>query len=124
MAGSSAQISRMLTLVAAELAGTKSGVQGELADLGRELQAQSMAAARATAEAPPQTPADAAMAERALFARAVASVRAHGGRINVLLDDYDTVCHRAGTLRIRIRRAVRPGVSIRRPARRFSSAER
>jgi hypothetical protein len=93
------QISRMLTLVAAELAGTKSGVQGELADLGRELQAQSMAAARATAEAPPQTPADAAMAERALFARAVASVRAHGGRINVLLDDYDTVlASRAGTL--------------------------
>ena len=93
------QISRMLTLVAAELAGTKSGVQGELSDLGRELQAQSMAAARAAAEAPPQTPADAAMAERALFAQAVASVRAHGGRINVLLDDYDTVlASRAGTL--------------------------
>ena len=89
------QISRMLSVVGAELASTKSGVQGELSDLGRELQAQSVAAA----EAPPQTPAEAAMAERAQFVRAVAAVRAHGGRINVLIDDYDTVlASRTGTL--------------------------
>jgi Alpha/beta hydrolase len=83
-------ISRMLVGVAAELTGTRTGVQAAIGALDAELQAISAASAR-LAGAPGTDPAAAAAAERALFDQAVAAVRNHGGRINTLLDDYNGV---------------------------------
>jgi Alpha/beta hydrolase len=86
-----AEIARMLTSVAGELTGTQNGVRSAITALDGELQAVTAALVRFAAASSTLTPADAAAAERALFDRAVAAVRTHGGRVNALLEDYDGV---------------------------------
>ena len=81
------EVARMLGVVAGELGRVKTGVGAEITALDRELQAIDAAAQRAA----PMTTAAAQAAERAIFERAVAAVRTHGGRIAALVDGYDAV---------------------------------
>jgi hypothetical protein len=85
------QIARILTSVAGHLSRTQAGVRTAIAELDAQLRGISDNSAQLTAVSGSTDPAAVAAAERVLFDRAVAAIRAHGGRINTLIADYEGV---------------------------------